>query len=239
MEGNLEGVSLFLPRSHCGHCKKVINLIDLIPVFGYLIQLGKCRHCCKAISYYYPLNELIHLLAGLILFNYFNISILFFVNYSLFFILYNLFVLDLKYFYLPVYFNISICFIGFTTNGVLGLYISPIYIPFELSSIAISLIGFFVGYMSLWLINFIFKLLKKKEGIGGGDFILFGGIGSLIGPLALAPIILIGCLSLFLLLLIKPKQYCNEIPLGSGIIFGFFIYSLSNFFELSFLLSVI
>lgn len=239
IKGNQDRINLFLPRSHCIKCKQNIRLIDLIPLFGYLIQMGKCRNCNNVISSYYPVNEIIHLLVGIILFSYLNFSLIFFVNYSLFFILYALFILDIKHFYLPFYLNILVCLIGVISNGYFDLYISSIYLSFKMSPLLISLIGLFIGYSTLWLINFIYKLVRGKDGIGGGDFILFAGIGSIIGPLALAPVVLIGSICLILLPAINPKKYSEEIPLGSGIILGFFIYSLFNFFELSFLSAVI
>ena len=88
------------------------------------------------------------------------------------------------------------------------------------------------GYLSLWIVNFFFKIMHKKDGIGGGDFILFGGIGTIVGPLALAPILFIGSLSAILIILTQPKKFKREIPLGSGLILGLFIFISLIYFEL-------
>ena len=57
-----------------------------------------------------------------------------------------------------------------------------------------SFYGFMVGFFSLWLVNAVYKFFRKKDGIGGGDFILFGGIGTLIGPFYLPLVLLFGSL---------------------------------------------
>ena len=72
-------------------------------------------------------------------------------------------------------------------------YIDNFYVN-DISQFTLSLSGFITGYLILWLINTIYKLLKKVDGIGGGDFILLAGIGSLVGPFAIAPIIFFGSL---------------------------------------------
>ena len=97
----------------------------------------------------------------------------------------------------------------------------------------LSIYGFIVGYFILWFINIIYKSFKKRDGIGGGDFLLLGGIGSLVGPFILPPIIFIGSISTLILGLIYKLNLNNELPLGSGLIIGLFIYLLARFFELS------
>ena len=61
-------INLFFPRSHCVSCNKTISAANLIPVIGFLFQKGKCGFCKTPISPMYPLNELVHLLVGVLLF---------------------------------------------------------------------------------------------------------------------------------------------------------------------------
>ena len=77
--------------------------------------------------------------------------------------------------------------------------------------------------------------MKKKDGIGGGDFILFGGIGAVLGPIALPLVMLIGSLFSILIyvIFITRNATSNEIPLGAGLICGFFIYVILKFYELN------
>ena len=53
------GESIFFGRSHCDKCKSPLSASELIPVFSFLFQKGKCRHCGNALSFYYPLSELL------------------------------------------------------------------------------------------------------------------------------------------------------------------------------------
>lgn len=54
-----KGTSDLGGRSHCTHCHKQLAWYELVPVFSFLFQWGKCRSCKKAISIQYPLVELL------------------------------------------------------------------------------------------------------------------------------------------------------------------------------------
>ena len=226
-------LNLFTPRSHCPECKKSISLINLIPLFGFLIQQGKCINCKVAISYKYPLHEIIHLLVGLSIYFLFNINVFSILIYILFSIFYIILVCDIEKFYIPFYLNLLISVIGLSAAYYGNIFNMNTFNVLSTSQFELSLYGFIFGYSILWLINFCFKFLKKQDGIGGGDFLLLGGIGSLVGPISLAPVILIGSVATLFLGLIGKFDLKNELPLGSGLIIGLFIYLLIKFFELS------
>ena len=225
-------INLFTPRSHCPKCKKSISLINLIPLFGFFIQKGKCVNCRAKISCKYPLHELTHLVAGLSIYFLFNINLFAILIYVLFSIFYIVFICDLEKFYIPFYLNLLISIIGLSSAYYGNIFHINTFDILDPSQFELSLYGFICGYSILWLINFCFKLFKKQDGIGGGDFLLLGGIGSLIGPISLAPVIFIGSLSTLLLGLIGKYDLNNELPLGSGLIIGLLIYLLTKFFEL-------
>lgn len=226
-------VNLFFPRSYCPSCKRNISIIYLIPLVGFLLQKGKCIHCNSSISFLYPLHELIHLLVGVSIYLIFNISIFSIFIYALFSIFYILFICDLQKLYLPFYLNLSISIIGLLSAYYGNIfYIDNFYVD-DISQFTLSLSGFITGYLILWLINTIYKSLKKVDGIGGGDFILLAGIGSLVGPFAIAPIIFFGSLSTIFLVLVTRFKLTKTLPLGSGLIIGLFIYLFLKFYELS------
>jgi len=233
MEFTDSRINLFTPRSHCPECKKSISLINLIPLFGFLIQQGKCINCKVAISYKYPLHEFIHLVSGLSIYFLFNINLFSILIYILFSIFYILFICDVEKFYIPFYLNLSISIIGLSGAYYGNIFNIDTFNLLNTSQFELSLYGFIVGYFVLWLINFCFKSLKKYDGIGGGDFLLLGGIGSLVGPISLAPVIFFGSLATLFLGLIGEYDIKKELPLGSGFIFGLLIYILIKFFELS------
>jgi len=230
VEKNKE-INLFFPRSHCPHCKKQISLINLIPLIGFIKQRGKCKNCEESISLMYPFNELLHLLVGILVIYFFEISLISLIIYTIFFVLYVLFILDLKFFYLPIGLNIFLGILGVTTNSVFDGFINDIDV-LNLGSASLSILGYSAGFLSLWTVNFIYRLITKKDGIGGGDFILFAGLGSIAGPLALAPILFLGSISALLIVITDLKKYSKEVPLGSGLILGFLFYVLLKYFEL-------
>ena len=224
-------INLFLPRSHCVRCKTQISIINLIPLLGYIIQKGRCINCNKLISITYPMHEIIHLVMGLSIYFFEGISYLSFVTYLIFVICYVLLICDLQNFYLPFYLNISITLIAFISAYFEVIFISNDF-SLNISNISLSLIGFITGYFFLWFVNFFYLLVKNKHGIGGGDFILLGGIGGITGPLSLFAIILIGSIVTLTIRLIDQKKYSEELPLGAGLILGLFIYVFFKYFEL-------
>jgi leader peptidase (prepilin peptidase)/N-methyltransferase len=131
--------------------------------------------------------------------------------------------------------------VGMVGNIYFELFISIVDGIIKISIVEQVLLGFILGYLSLWLINTIYKIFKKKDGIGGGDFILFGGIGAVLGPFILPLIMLMGSLFsiAFYILNIRKNIGSNEIPLGSGLICGFFMYVIIKFFELNIFLVVL
>ena len=231
MEFQKTDINLFFPPSHCINCGAKISLINLIPILGYVLQRGRCIKCNASISITYLMHEIIHLVVGLSIYLFEGFSYQALITYILFSILYILLICDLKKFYLPLYLNLSITLVGII-SGFFGIALIEDYGFLNISNISLSLIGFIFGYFFLWSINLIYKLLKKEDGIGGGDFILLGGIGSIVGPLSIASIILLGSLSTLIIMIFNHKKYAKELPLGAGLIFGLFVYIIFEYFEL-------
>ena len=98
--------------------------------------------------------------------------------------------------------------------AILGIIQSLIFSTY--SSITFSLVGLITGFMSLYVINKIYFLFKRRNGIGEGDFILFGGILSIHGVEMFGPILLIAsCITLGIGYLTHSLQ--GEMPLGTGL----------------------
>ena len=231
-----QNTNLLFPRSFCPNCKTTIKLIYLMPLVGYLIQKGKCNSCKSNISIFYPLTEIFFLTIGLIAINAYGISIFLYFLIFITYLFYVLFYLDLKNFYLPLSINLLLILAGFIGNIFFNIFVDDLTYIFNLNPVQFSSIGFLIGYSSLWLVNFVFKVIYKKDGIGGGDFILFGAIGSMFGPFSLGLILFLGAITGCILFLFSNKSFKKEIPLGSclilGSVFYFFIkkYELLNMF---------
>ena len=231
-----QNTNLLFPRSFCPNCKTTIKLIYLMPLVGYLIQKGKCNSCKSNISIFYPLTEIFFLTIGLIAINQYGISIFLYFLIFITYLFYVLFYLDLKKFYLPLSINLLLILAGFIGNIFFNIFVDDLTYIFNLNPVQFSSIGFLIGYSSLWLVNFVFKAIYKKDGIGGGDFILFGAIGSMFGPFSLGLILFLGAITGCILFVFSNKSFKKEIPLGSclvlGSVFYFFIkkYELFNMF---------
>ena len=223
---------LFKIRSSCPACSKKIDAINLIPLLGFMIQSGKCKFCNSNISKFYPFTEMFFLLIGILLITNYGIGLSTIVYTVIIFCFYILFFLDYKYLYLPVYINLLIVFFGVIFNAKYQLFIDETFLILGVKPILFTLYGLVFGYSSLWLINLMFKVIKKKDGIGGGDFILFGGIGSIHGPIALPVILLIGSFLGCLYFIFSKKTIDSELPFGSFLILGssvYFVLNLVNF----------
>ena len=225
-------VDLIYPRSRCAKCKNSINYLNLIPLIGYIKQKGKCTNCKNKISIFYPITEILFLIFGtLIIYNYgYSIySIYLFLIFSIFYIL---FILDIKYFYLPFPLNVFISILGLTGNVFFSLAIEDSLYILNVSPLFFSILGFIIGYSFLYLINSLYKIYKGIDGIGGGDFILFGGIGSIFGPLSLGPILFLSSSIGLMYFVLIIKMQNNKLSLGSFLILGSFCYFFLKTFEL-------
>ncbi len=232
-------INIFFPRSFCPDCKKQIKLIYLFPLLGFILQKGKCKSCNNSISFFYPITELIFLFTGIYLLFLYGVNIILFFLLSIFSLFYILFFLDFKFYLLPFSINISIIFLGFLSNYLFEMFIISDLYPFNMSPLVFSSLGFVVGYSSLWVINFIFKFINKKDGIGGGDFILYGALGSVFGPISLPIILFLGSLFGCFLYISFKERFKKEIPLGSCLVLGSVFYFILINFELFNILLVI
>tara|TARA_Y100001956_G_scaffold82906_1_gene106669 strand:+ start:7764 stop:8594 length:831 start_codon:yes stop_codon:yes gene_type:complete len=176
--------NLSVPRSTCPHCQTPIRMVDNIPVLSWLILQGKCRDCGTPIGGRYPFIEL---LSGGLSFvisyqfgcNYFAIALLFFT-----FVLIAATFIDLDTMLLPDSLTLPLTWAGIA----LALFqISPV-------SLQDSVIGAMAGYLSLWSVYWLFKLVTGKDGMGYGDFKLLAALGAWLGWQQLPMIILFSSL---------------------------------------------
>ena len=208
-------------RSFCPNCKKLITWKDNIPIISFLFLNGKCRNCKKKISPQYLLIELIAIVYFLVIYYLFGITIttLLFLILGLSFII--IFFIDLKHYIIPNILTFSLMIIGFIKSFDPNLNsMFPNYIN--------SLIGGIFGYGIIWLIIFIYKAIRKKEGMGLGDAKLFGAIGFWFGWVSIPLIIflssIIALIHVIPSLLNRSKNISSQIPFGPYIILATLIY---------------
>ncbi|MBU3021550.1 A24 family peptidase [Aestuariibacter sp. A3R04] len=199
--------NLVKPDSTCPHCGHKIRAWENIPVLSYLWLRGKCAGCGASISARYPLVELFtaavctftawHFGAGpqglwAILIVYVLIALLF---------------IDLDKMLLPDQLTLPLMWLG------LVLSTQTVFV-----STNDAIIGAAAGYLSLWSVYWLFKLLTGKEGMGYGDFKLLAALGAFTGWQGLPIIILlssvVGAIAGITIMLVQRKGQSLAIPFG-------------------------
>ncbi len=162
--------SVVRPRSMCPKCGYMIRSYDNIPVLSYLMLGGKCRQCREAISFRYPMVEII---SGL-----FAVAAVYKFGLTPEAIVYYVFIACL----------LVITFIDIDHRIIPDMITLPGIPIFFLASFALpdmtyidSLLGLLSGGGSLYLVAWTYQALAKKEGMGGGDIKLLAMMGVLIG----------------------------------------------------------
>lgn len=163
--------NLVTPGSHCPHCNHRIRWYENVPVVSWALLKGRCSGCKAAISKRYPIIELLTaLVAGLCAWRFGYDPWLIFMLYGSFTLL-ALAVIDLDTTLLPDDLTYPLLWAGLLA-AVLG--ISPVSLPD-------AVIGAMAGYLALWSLYWVFKLLTGKEGMGYGDFKLLAALGAWLG----------------------------------------------------------
>jgi leader peptidase (prepilin peptidase)/N-methyltransferase len=207
VEGSSRRINILFPRSHCTHCLKNIAIYDNLPVLSYVWLRGRCRYCKQPIPPSYPFVE--GLMAGLslLLFLKYGVSLAFLASLLLSSGLVVLSHIDFKFNIIPDPISLSLVWLGLllSTQGVF------------VSSDA-SIMGAIMGYVSLWIINYLYRLLRSRDGLGGGDLKLMAAIGAWLGLSELYAVILtasfLGAIVGLSLMLFRRSTLQSSVPFG-------------------------
>jgi len=172
--------NLNTPRSHCPKCGHMIKAVENIPVISYLVLKGKCSGCGTAISARYPLIELLSGILTAIVAWHFGFSWQAGAAMFLTWALIALSFIDIDKQLLPDSITQPLVWAGILLAFV------PVFVD-----LPTSVIGAVIGYLSLWSIFHLFRLLTGKEGMGYGDFKLLAVLGAWMGWQMLPVIILL------------------------------------------------
>ncbi|MDC0610683.1 A24 family peptidase [Vibrio sp.] len=203
-----KSLTLSLPASHCPSCQHKLKPWHNIPLLSWLILKGRCSYCDAPISIRYPAIELISTLACLAAGYQFGASFYMFAVLFVTFFLICCAGIDFDTHLLPDSLTLPLMWLGILMSLI---DISPV-------TLNDSIIGTIAGYVSLWSVYWIFKLITKKEGMGYGDFKLFAALGAWLGWQALPLVILISSFIgiIFGLIYLKNQheQQGNMFPFG-------------------------
>lgn len=175
--------NLCLPASHCPNCDAGIKSYQNIPVFSYLFLKGKCAACQQKISLRYPFVEALTGVASAVVAYQMGGGLETLFALFLTWTLIALSGIDIDHQLLPDNITLPVLWLGLLLN-LFGIY----------TDITSSLIGAMAGYLSLWSIYQLFKLVTGKEGMGYGDFKLLALLGAWLGWQYLVIIILLSSL---------------------------------------------
>ena len=178
-----ERYNLLVPRSACPHCHHPISALENIPVLSYLLLRGKCRGCGTAISPRYPIVEAVSgLLCGYAAWH-FGFGMASASAILLVWMLLALTAIDFDTQLLPDNITLPLIWAGLIFN-LYGTY----------ATLHDALLGAVFGYLSLWVVYWLFKLATGKEGMGYGDFKLLAALGAWLGWQMLPLIIVLSSL---------------------------------------------
>ena len=174
------GFNLLKPASHCPQCSHKISALENIPVLSYLMLKGKCSNCGTSISIRYPAIEFLTGVMSFIVTMYFGYGPQLIPLLILTWSLIALSFIDIDHQLLPDDITLPIMWLGILCN-MFALY----------TDIYASIAGAMLGYMSLWSIYILFKLVTGKEGMGHGDFKLLALLGAWMGWQSLPMIVIL------------------------------------------------
>ncbi|VXB39786.1 A24 family peptidase [Brevundimonas sp. G8] len=173
---------IVVARSRCRGCDQPLRAWELIPLFSWLALRGRCARCQTRISQRYPLIELaaaaIGVWAGLSGASWLMAGATALLGWQLLLIA----IIDGENFWLPDILTWPLVATGLAAAAMIGW------------DLALShLIGAVVGFGGLWLVGWLYQVIRKRQGLGGGDPFLFAGAGAWVGWMGLPSVLLWAC----------------------------------------------
>jgi leader peptidase (prepilin peptidase)/N-methyltransferase len=205
--GNPPRYNLVVPRSACPACGHRITAFENVPVLSWLLLRGKCSACRAPISARYPAVELLGGLLALAAILAFGPTAKGLAACILLWTLLALTVIDADTQLLPDSITLPLLWAGLVVN------LWGVFVP-----LPVAVIGAVAGYLSLWAVYWLFKLIRGKEGMGFGDFKLLAALGAWLGWPMLPVIVLlsslVGAVVGIALIALKGRDRSVPIPFG-------------------------
>lgn len=198
-------LTLSQPASTCPKCDSAIRWYQNIPVISWLALRGKCGTCQNPISIRYPFIELLTMLCSLVVVAVFGPTLKMLFGLVLTWVLITLTFIDFDTQLLPDRFTLPLAALG------LGINSYAIY-----ASASLAIWGYIIGFLCLWIVYYIFKLITGKEGMGYGDFKLLAALGAWMGPMLLPLIVLLSSMVGAIIGIILMKMRGENQPFAFG-----------------------
>jgi len=199
--------NLAFPHSHCPGCNAAIKPWQNIPLLSYALLKGRCANCRIPISIRYPIIEFIAGLLAAIAAAHFGFSWEALAATILMWTLLTMTMIDVDHQLLPDQLTLPLLWLGILLNT------TGMFVP-----LMDAVWGAAAGYLSLWAVYQLFKLVTGKEGMGFGDFKLLAALGAWMGwqmlPLIILLSSLVGAVIGVLILTLQRKGRGTPIPFG-------------------------
>lgn len=163
-------ITLSIPCSTCPHCQTAIKPWHNIPIVSYCLLKGRCAACKRSISIRYPMVELATGLLSVATIAVLGFTLPAILSLLLLWSLIALTMIDIDTQLLPDDITLPLIWLGLIVNS-LGMY----------TNLHDALLGAVLGYLSLWSVFWLFKIITGKEGMGYGDFKLLAALGAWMG----------------------------------------------------------
>jgi leader peptidase (prepilin peptidase) / N-methyltransferase len=198
-------MTLSQPASRCPSCGHKIHWYENIPLVSWLALRGRCSACATAIGVRYPIVELLTLIASLAVLSVFGPTLQMVFALGLTWALIALTGIDFDTQLLPDRITLPLAGAGLLINSQ-GIFVSP----------AQAILGYVIGFLILWVVYYLFKIITGKEGMGYGDFKLLAALGAWLGPMQLPLIILLSSFvgAIIGLVLLKVRQESQPFAFG-------------------------
>jgi leader peptidase (prepilin peptidase)/N-methyltransferase len=202
------------PRSRCPQCGHQITALENIPIVSYLMLSGKCSGCSAKISARYPAVELLTaILTGVVAWH-FGFGWEAAAGIGLTWMLVAISVIDIDHQLIPDSMSLPLLWAGLSLSlfhpldGAQTLFIEP----------QTAIAGALAGYLSLWSVYQLFRIITGKEGMGYGDFKLLAALGAILGWKLLPVIIMMSAIvgAVIGIMLIVTKQHERSVPIPFG-----------------------
>ncbi len=199
--------NLVVPRSACPHCNHVISAWENIPIVSYVLLRGKCKGCGAAISPRYPIIEAISGVLCAYAAAHFGFGLTAVGALLLIWALLALTAIDIDTQLLPDDITLPLLWAGLLFN-LFGVF----------TNLSNAVLGAAIGYLTLWSVYWLFKLITGKEGMGYGDFKLLAALGAWLGWQMLPLIILLSSLvgAIVGITMIVALKHGRNIPIPFG-----------------------
>jgi len=202
-----ERYDLAVPRSRCPSCDAPITALQNVPIASWLLLRGKCANCRAPISVRYPIVEAATMLLSLVVAWHFGPTPAAALGIVVTWFLVAMSMIDFDTQLLPDTLTLPLMWIGLLASLV------PVFVD-----VREAVIGAAAGYLVLWSIFWLFKLIAGKEGMGYGDFKLLAALGALLGWQALPSIILLSSVvgAVVGIAIIVATRRSKDIPIPFG-----------------------